>query len=152
VEVHSESQSVHSNSEVPDNHVFVLFGSTGDLAKRKIIPGLFHLANAGLMPKKYRIIASAPRGHEKTTEEFRAYAREAVEQFGSNKPEGKLWDQFNESLSFAIAETDNPEGLPAAVADAEKAIGGFVRRLYPPGRAAQRSTESRRDAGPMRAQ
>lgn len=122
--------SVHSDSEVPDNHVFVLFGSTGDLAKRKIIPGLFHLANAGLMPKKYRIIASAPRGHEKTTEEFRAYSRAAVEQFGSNKPSGKLWDQFNESLSFAIAETDNPEGLPAAVADAEKAIGGFVRRLY----------------------
>ena len=122
--------SAHSEYEIPDNHVIVLFGSTGDLAKRKIIPGLFHLASAGLMPKKYRIIASAPRGHELTTEDFRAYARASVEQFGSNRPEGKLWDQFYESLSFAMADTDDPEGLPKAVQDAEKAIGGKVRRLY----------------------
>jgi glucose-6-phosphate 1-dehydrogenase len=120
----------HPASEIPDNHIIVLFGSTGDLAKRKIIPGLFHLASAGLLPKKYRIIASAPRGHEKSTDEFRTYAREAVEQFGSNKPAGKLWDQFHASLSFAIAETDNPEGLPAAVKAAEEEIGGTVRRLY----------------------
>jgi glucose-6-phosphate 1-dehydrogenase len=122
--------SVHNESQVPDNHVIVLFGSTGDLAKRKIIPGLFHLASAGLMPKKYRIIASAPRGHEVTSEAFRSYARESILQFGSNPPEGKLWDQFDESLSFAMADTDDPEGLPKAVADAEKAIGGDVRRLY----------------------
>ena len=122
--------STHSAYETPDNHVIVLFGSTGDLAKRKIIPGLFHLASAGLMPKKYRIIASAPRGHELTTEDFRTYAREAVEHFGSNKPEGKLWDQFYASLSFAMADTDDPEGLPSAVKDAEAQIGGTVRRLY----------------------
>ena len=87
----------HHDSQVPDNHVIVLFGSTGDLAKRKIIPGLFHLASAGLMPERYRIIASAPTGHGSTTERFRGYAREAVLQFGSNKPEGKLWDQFDQS-------------------------------------------------------
>ena len=120
----------HPDSQVPDNHVIVLFGSTGDLAKRKIIPGLFHLASAGLMPERYRIIASAPTGHGSTTERFRGYAREAVLQFGSNKPEGKLWDQFDQSLSFAIADTDDPEGLPQAVADAEAEIGGEVRRLY----------------------
>ena len=120
----------HPDSQVPDNHVIVLFGSTGDLAKRKIIPGLFHLASAGLMPERYRIIASAPTGHGSTTERFRSYAREAVLQFGSNKPEGKLWDQFDQSLSFAIADTDDPEGLPQAVADAEAEIGGEVRRLY----------------------
>jgi glucose-6-phosphate 1-dehydrogenase len=120
----------HHDSQVPDNHVIVLFGSTGDLAKRKIIPGLFHLASAGLMPERYRIIASAPTGHGSTTERFRSYAREAVLQFGSNKPEGKLWDQFDQSLSFAIADTDDPEGLPQAVADAEAEIGGEVRRLY----------------------
>ena len=120
----------HHDSQVPDNHVIVLFGSTGDLAKRKIIPGLFHLASAGLMPERYRIIASAPTGHGSTTERFRGYAREAVLQFGSNKPEGKLWDQFDQSLSFAIADTDDPEGLPQAVADAQAEIGGEVRRLY----------------------
>ena len=38
----------------------MLFGATGDLAKRKLLPGMFHLAAAGLMPERYRIIGSAP--------------------------------------------------------------------------------------------
>ena len=40
----------------PDNHVIVVFGATGDLAHRKLLPGLFHLATAGLMPDRYQII------------------------------------------------------------------------------------------------
>jgi len=124
------SRPDHPDSEIPDNHVIVLFGSTGDLAKRKILPGLFHLASAGLMPKRYRIIASAPRGHESTTERFRNYAHDSILEFGTNKPEGEVWEQFHDSLSFAMAETDNPEGLPKAVQNAEAAIGGHVRRLY----------------------
>jgi glucose-6-phosphate 1-dehydrogenase len=45
----------------PDNHVIVVFGATGDLARRKLLPGLFHLAAAGLMPDRYRIIGSSRR-------------------------------------------------------------------------------------------
>ena len=44
----------------PDNHVIVLFGATGDLAKRKLLPGLFHLAKSGLLPDSYQVIGSAP--------------------------------------------------------------------------------------------
>src|ERR1017187_10306843 len=44
----------------PDDHVIVLFGATGDLARRKLLPGLFHLAKAGLMPANYRVIGSSP--------------------------------------------------------------------------------------------
>ena len=47
-------------AERPDPHVVVVFGATGDLAKRKLLPGLFHLARAGLLPERYRIIGSAP--------------------------------------------------------------------------------------------
>ena len=42
--------------ERPPNHVFVLYGVTGDLARRKILPGAFHLFVAGLMPKDFRVI------------------------------------------------------------------------------------------------
>ena len=38
----------------------MLFGATGDLAKRKLLPGLFHLHAAGLLPREYRIIGSSP--------------------------------------------------------------------------------------------
>ena len=50
-----------NNSPKPDNHVIVLFGATGDLARRKLLPGLFHLHAAGLLPKEYRIIGVSPR-------------------------------------------------------------------------------------------
>ena len=43
---------------VPDDHIVVLYGGTGDLARRKLLPGLFRLAQAGLLPKRYRIIAA----------------------------------------------------------------------------------------------
>ena len=49
-----------NGSPRPDNHVIVLFGATGDLAKRKLLPGLFHLHAAGLLPKEYRIIGASP--------------------------------------------------------------------------------------------
>jgi glucose-6-phosphate 1-dehydrogenase len=50
----------------PDDHVIVLFGATGDLAKRKLLPGLFHLARAGLLPDGYRIVGSAPAQYAPT--------------------------------------------------------------------------------------
>ena len=39
----------------------MLFGATGDLARRKLLPGLFHLAEAGLMPERFRIIGTTRR-------------------------------------------------------------------------------------------
>ena len=123
------SPPVQPDSQVPDNHVIVLFGATGDLAKRKIIPGLFHLASAGLLPERYRIIGSAPAAFAMSSDAFRAYARDAVERFGTSKPEGVVWDDFGRSLSFAVADPDDCAGLPEAVKDAEAEIGGHVRRL-----------------------
>lgn len=114
----------------PDNHVIVLFGATGDLAKRKILPGLFHLAKANLLPKSYRIIGSAPSAFAITTEEFRKHTKDAVKEFGSNKPEGEVWEAFEKMLSFAVANPDGSGDLVAAVKKAEREIGGEVRRLH----------------------
>ena len=114
----------------PDNHVIVLFGATGDLAMRKLLPGLFHLAAAGLMPERYRIIGSAPAKSAMTDEAFREHARQAAEQFGTTKPQGAAWDAFAASLSFASADPDNTAPLASAVKGAEKGIGGNPRRLF----------------------
>src|SRR2546422_7452681 len=43
----------------PEDHVIVLFGATGDLARRKLLPGLYHLFEAGLLPKRWRIIGNS---------------------------------------------------------------------------------------------
>src|SRR3712207_9190580 len=47
---------------VPDDHVIVLFGALGDLSRRKLLPGLFHLHRAGLMPEDFRVIGTSRRG------------------------------------------------------------------------------------------
>jgi len=71
----------------PDDHVIVLFGATGDLAKRKLLPGLFHLAAAGLLPRKYRIIGSSPARFGLSSADFRAHARQAAQDFCISKPD-----------------------------------------------------------------
>jgi glucose-6-phosphate 1-dehydrogenase len=114
----------------PDNHVIVVFGATGDLAKRKLLPGLFHLAAAGLLPRNYRIIGSAPLSSALTDEQFRAHAKDAVAQFGPTRPDGEAWSDFEQRLSFAAGERGHTKALQAALRRAEAEIGGSPRRLY----------------------
>jgi len=114
----------------PDDHVIVIFGATGDLAQRKLLPGLFHLASAGLLPRRYRIIGSAPAAYAMTDGQFRAHARDAVRQFGRVKPTGEAWKRFAGLLSFATADDDDAAPLLTAVAKAEAAVGRQPRRLH----------------------
>jgi glucose-6-phosphate 1-dehydrogenase len=110
--------------------VIVLFGATGDLAKRKLLPGLFHLAKSGLLPHGYRIIGSAPPQFAMTAEQFRAHAKSAVAQFGLAMPTGAAWQAFESKLTFAPADPDDAKQLIEAVREAEEAIGGHPGRLY----------------------
>src|SRR5260370_25210004 len=90
----------------PDDHVIVLFGATGDLAKRKLLPGLFHLAAAGLLPRNYKIIGSSPAKFAISNDEFRSHARQAAQDFCITKPSAQqdCWDEFSQHLSFAPAD------------------------------------------------
>jgi glucose-6-phosphate 1-dehydrogenase len=119
-----------NGSPKPDNHVFVLFGATGDLAKRKLLPGLFHLHAAGLLPREYRAIGSAPPKFALTDEQFRERAEQACADFCITKPTDPSWPSFVERLSFAAAEPGNTDDLTGAIQRAEKEIGGPVRRLF----------------------
>ena len=120
----------HALPQRPDNHVIVLFGATGDLAKRKLLPGLFHLHAAGLLPRDYRIIGSAPASSTMTDEQFRAHAKRACTDFGITKPDDPSWPDYERRLSFAAAEPGKTADLEAAVQRAEKQIGGSPPRLF----------------------
>ena len=71
----------------PENHVVVIFGATGDLAKRKLLPGWFHLYAAGLLPREFRLIGSAPPDSAMTDEQFREHARQSCADFCITKPD-----------------------------------------------------------------
>ena len=114
--------------ETADDHVIVLFGSTGDLARRKLLPGLFHLAEAGLLPDRYRIVGTSRR--ELTDDEFRAHARAAVDEFGRHTLTEEAWDAFSGNLHYAASDASDASGLAAAVVKAKKGIGGEPRILH----------------------
>jgi glucose-6-phosphate 1-dehydrogenase len=114
-------------SEIPENQVIVLFGATGDLAKRKLLPGMFHLAQVGLMPKRFRILGVAR--HEVEIEEFREVARQAIEASGREDLSPGTWNPFAESLRF-VGVGDGFGALAEAVAAAREELGGEARVLY----------------------
>jgi glucose-6-phosphate 1-dehydrogenase len=123
--------------QVPVKQVIVLFGATGDLAKRKLLPGMFHLAQVGLMPERFRIIGAAR--HEVDLAQFRELARQAIEASGREDMSPATWDPFAESLRF-VGVGEGFDALGEAVAGAREELGGEARVLYylslPPGAAA----------------
>jgi glucose-6-phosphate 1-dehydrogenase len=114
-------RSVRHGHAKPDPHVIVLFGATGDLAKRKLLPGLYHLFVAGLLPEEFRVIGSSPQEFALSDADFRTRAEQACQEFGNCKPDGS-WDSFASRLSFGAASPDDPAPLVTAVTEAEKAI------------------------------
>jgi glucose-6-phosphate 1-dehydrogenase len=112
----------------PDNHIIVMFGATGDLARRKLLPGLYHLSVTGLMPERYQIVGSSRRNM--TDDEFGELAQEAIATFGDGKPAGDAWDSFRARLSYASAAPGRTMPLVAAIDRAEQQIGGSPGRLF----------------------
>jgi len=110
----------------PDDHVIVLFGATGDLARRKLIPGLFRLAEAGPMPDRYRIVGTSRDALD--NDGFREFARQALAEFGPAAHNGS-WDAFARSLSYSDADEEAP-ALAAAVDRAERELRPEPRRLH----------------------
>ncbi len=96
-----------------DPHVIVLFGARGDLARRKLWPGLFRLWKAGRMPEEFRIVGSGRHAPD----DFAGIVRKAV---------GEDADDFIERISFVASSDEDGSELARAVDDA---LGPDARRL-----------------------
>jgi glucose-6-phosphate 1-dehydrogenase len=107
-------------------YVIVLFGATGDLAKRKLLPGLAYLEESALAPD-VRVVGTAME--DLSTDEFRTLARSAVESFGTHAINDDAWARFAERLSY-VPQGAGPEELTAAVKTAETLLGSQTRRLH----------------------
>ena len=112
--------------KTPDDHLVVLFGATGDLARRKLLPGLFRLAQAGLLPPRYRIVGTALDNLD--DDAFRTLARGAIDEFGGGGIRGEAWERFARNLLFADAR--DRDALTSATGTAEVELGGSPRRLH----------------------
>ncbi|MDQ4112827.1 MAG: glucose-6-phosphate dehydrogenase [Actinomycetota bacterium] len=110
-------------------HVIVLFGATGDLARRKLLPGLLRLNEAGLMTDAQIVGTSL---EDLSDEQFMEFAREACEEFGKGDITDERWEAFGGMLSY-VSTKEGPHALADAVKLAEKKLQGLgsdVRRLH----------------------
>ncbi len=120
------AQQDRAAQPVKTDQVIVLFGATGDLAKRKLLPGMFHLSQVGLMPEGFRIIGAAR--HPISSDEFRDLARESVDGSGRKSDSDGALEKFTKSLSF-VGVGDGFGPLGEAIEGAKKELGGETELL-----------------------
>jgi glucose-6-phosphate 1-dehydrogenase len=86
----------------------VIFGASGDLTARKLIPAFYHLCKDKQMPPAFRIIGFARR--EKSAESFRQELRQALDQFSRTKPvDDKVWAEFSANIFYCQGEFSDPQ-------------------------------------------
>jgi glucose-6-phosphate 1-dehydrogenase len=127
VSVHSDPSDIVPSLMSPLRpHVIVLFGATGDLARRKLLPGLLHLSKAGLLPE-CRIVGTSLDDFD--DDGFRKFARVACEEFTPGTCSDEDWAVLDRTIGF-VGQAAGVEGLARKVAEAEQQLGGEPRRLH----------------------
>lgn len=121
----TSAEATDDNAPI-DPHVVVLFGATGDLAHRKLLPGMYRLQKAGLLPD-FRIVGTSL--DELDNKGFRDMARKACEEFARGGVAKDGWNQFVERLSF-VPSSQGADGLRKAVEAASEALVGEPRYLH----------------------
>jgi glucose-6-phosphate 1-dehydrogenase len=113
----------------PGPTVFVLFGATGDLAKRLVLPAFYRLAREGLLPRQWRLVGNG-RG-DVAHEDFRAHFHDVLTEFDT-APDPKEWDAFAQQVFFAGGgfSTDNPGSLLDVIGKAREALGGDSQLIH----------------------
>ena len=123
--VFSETHRAEARTARICPNVVVLFGATGDLSRRKLLPGLLNLSQAGLLPD-FRVVGAART--EMTDDEFRTYALDACEEFGRRDFDEEARREFAQRLTYANVK-EGPVPLTAAVSKAEQELGPEAQRL-----------------------
>ncbi|MEH3032982.1 MAG: glucose-6-phosphate dehydrogenase [Aeromicrobium erythreum] len=110
----------------PQPHLIVLFGATGDLARRKLLPGILHLLQSRLADD-CRVIGVGLDQHD--DDSFRTFAQQACREFGSRPVRSEQWDAFAPKLHY-VNVADGPAALAAVASGLEAELGGSPRRLH----------------------
>src|SRR5699024_6798171 len=107
--------------------VLVLFGVTGDLARKKLLPAIYDLANRGLLPPGFGLVGFARRDWE--NQDFAQVAHDAVRQYARTPFREDVWRQLSEGVRFVQGDLDDEEAFDELAAtvrelDAARGTGG----------------------------
>src|SRR5690348_1904043 len=97
-----ETNSEASNPPVGDPCVMVIFGATGDLTKRKLIPALYNLRVNGLLPEQFAIIGFS--SDQMSAEDFRKRQAEEIREFATAKVDDAAWKWLEERLDYMVGD------------------------------------------------
>jgi glucose-6-phosphate 1-dehydrogenase len=121
------------NNDSPTS--IVIFGASGDLTQRKLMPSLFNLCRKGRLPKQFQIVGYG--GTAFTDDQFRAHLEEGLKQFASFKYTDEEWNNFASRLFYQQGRYDNPADFEKLKNLLKNAEGGPGNRIYymatPPG-------------------
>lgn len=91
----------------PEPLILVIFGASGDLTQRKLVPALYHLKQERRLPPEITIVGVARR--EWSHDYFREQMREGIEQFSDGIGEEQVWKDFAQGIFYCSGDIDNPE-------------------------------------------
>ena len=114
----------------PDPCVMVIFGASGDLAKRKLLPAVYTLYREHLVPPNFSVVGFSRS--DMSDDEFRSRMRDAVEEF-SGPVDSAVWNKFAEGLRYVSAHPHHPEEykrLAAVLAQLDRDRGTGGNRVY----------------------
>ncbi len=129
-------EQTHPLDEGGDRNVdpcaLVIFGATGDLTARKLMPALYNLAREGQLPTNFACVGFARR--EKTDEAFREEMQGAVSEHSRVKPlDESVWSGFKEQIHYHQSDFDKPEGyaaLKTKLEELDQKCGTKGNRVY----------------------
>ena len=110
----------------------VIFGASGDLTRRKLMPALWSLYAGRTLPEPFAIVSTART--EMSDDDFRRRMREGVDEFARVKPpSAQVWDRFASALTYIPGDPTDPRlyaKIESALTRIEAARGGAANRLY----------------------
>jgi glucose-6-phosphate 1-dehydrogenase len=123
------AQHARTSRPDPGPTIFVLFGGTGDLAKRLVLPAFYRLALEGLLPKQWLLVGNG-RG-DVAHEDFRAHIHSVLTEFGP-RPEPGPWEAFAQRVFFAGGgfSSDDPGSLLDMLAKGRTRLGGDPQLVH----------------------
>jgi glucose-6-phosphate 1-dehydrogenase len=114
------------NNDLPTS--IIIFGASGDLTQRKLIPSLFNSCRKGRMPKKFQVVGYGNTAF--STDQFRAHLNDGTKQFASFEFSVEEWDSFASSLAYQQGHYTDASAFNKLNDLISKWEGGFGNRLY----------------------